>query len=149
MTLDRAALVHQMVTTFHGKLDQTKLDAAIKQILQGDDTSYSTNGGTIVCALFYMKFWLYLPYEGKTWTFNGNAGGIGSLGAGALVDGDVYTNDIQRLLNTTSSFSFEISSGGGALQFYDGGSNFLGAWAGPGVGICNGVGGGSGSWTDP
>jgi hypothetical protein len=147
MALDRVALVHQLVTTLHGKMEQPKLDSAVATILKGDDTSYPTNGGTIVCALFYMRFWLYLCYEGNLWTFIGNAGGIGSIGAGALVDGNVYTNDIQRLLDTTSSFSFQISSGGGALQFFDGSSNFLGAWAGPGVGICNGVGGGSGSWT--
>jgi hypothetical protein len=142
MTINRDVIVHDLLVGLQGKLDNDKLDAAVQKILRAPATAYSANG-SVICAVFYMKFQVNVT-NGKQ--FNGNAGGIGSIGGGALF-GDVYTDDINRLYGSTSSFQFITTPVYATLNFFDGDSNFLGTYQSGGVSTCSGTGGGTGSWS--
>src|SRR5262245_33553709 len=141
MTVSPDVIAHDFVKSVHGKLDPDRISAAVQQIL-GANTRYPTSNGSVICAVFYMRF--TVDCQGKA--FVGNAGGIGSIGGGALL-GDIYTNDINRLLNSTTAFQFTTTPVYASLVFFDGSSNALGTFQAGAVSVCLGTGGGSGSWS--
>jgi hypothetical protein len=144
MAISPEVLVHDLVTALQGKLEQGKLDAAVQQILRGTATAYPAHG-SVICAVFYMRFTVDCD-ACQNKQFVGNAGGIGTIGGGALI-GDIYTDDLNRLLSSTSAFQFVTTPVYSSLTFFDGSSNFLGTFQAGGVSICTGTGGGTGSWS--
>jgi len=141
MAVSRDVIANDLVKQLQGKLDQDKLDASVQHILKVD-TKYPTSNGSVICTIFYFRF----TVDCQKKAFIGNAGGLGSVGGGALL-GDIYTDDINRLFSSTVSFWFYTNPVYASLTFYDGSSNILGTFQAGAVSVCGGWGGGSGSWT--
>src|SRR5215470_2892118 len=141
MTVGQDVVAHDFVKSIQGKLDPDKISAIIQQVLTAN-TRYPTSNGSVICAFFYMRF--TVDCQGKA--FIGNAGGIGTVGGGALL-GDIYTDDINRLFSSTTAFQFNMTPVYTSLIFFDGHSNALGTFQAGAVSTCAGTGGGSGSWS--
>lgn len=141
MLATREDIARDLVSSLGGKMDPDKLSAAIQQVM-GATNKYPTSNGSVICAFFYMRF--TVDCQGKA--FIGNAGGIGSVGGGALL-GDIYTDDLHRLQTTTTAFQFYMTPVYASLVFFDGNSNALGTFQAGAVSVCLGTGGGSGSWS--
>jgi hypothetical protein len=142
LTVSPEVLAHDFVNAVHGTLDQDKIDAAVDSILTASTTSYAATG-SVASLLFYLQFQVNIK-AGKS--FNGKAGGISTPGGGALF-GDVYTDDIDRLYSSTTSFQFNATPVYLNINFFDGHSNFLGHLQSGGISTVLGVGGGSGNWS--
>jgi hypothetical protein len=128
-------------TTWEGKLDQEKIEAAARSI-QATDTSYPARG-SVVNRVFY-SIWKLAVDGGKT--FTGEAGGEGDPADWSFV-GDVYTNDINALYSNTVSFEVNLTPVYMSMLFFDGDSNLLGHFQG-GAGLAlMGVVAGKGSWS--
>ena len=140
MPVSRDVIANDLVTALHSKLGKDKLDAAVEHILKTTN-SYPTSNGSVICAIFYMRF----TVDCQNKAFIGNAGGIGSIGGGALL-GDIYTDDINRLFSATTAFQFAVTPVYASLVFFDDSSNALGTFQAGAVSVCIGTGGGSGSW---
>ena len=92
---------------------------------------------------FYSRIWVEI-YDGKK--FGGNAGGLGSLGGGALM-GDVYMDDLDKLYKNTVSFEYNATPVYTNVNFFDSDSNLLGHFQAGAVSVCSGIGDGTGSWS--
>lgn len=106
-----------------------------------NEAHYNANG-SVASMIFYLKFQVNID-NGKS--FNGNAGGVSSLGGGALI-GDVYTDDIDRLYRDTVSFEFNCTPVYTSLLFFDQHSRLLGHFQSGSISTVAGVGGGSDEW---
>ncbi|MGF2619150.1 VapA/VapB family virulence-associated protein [Bacillus cereus] len=97
-------------------------------------------------AIFYTHYWIWTPdAESPYAKFNGDAGGINGIGQAG--EGDIYTNDIEALINNTTSFAYFAAAGVYfSVYFYDKHSNLLGHFQAGGIGT-PGAGGGTGKWT--
>jgi len=124
-----------------GKIADQEVEACLKSIRSA--TNKYPAGGAVICAIFYWRIWLQV-HGSKN--FYGNAGGIGGFGGGST-NGDIYTDDINRLLVETTSFEFNCLPVYLNVNFFNKSSQFLGHYQGGGVGICGGIGGGTGSWS--
>jgi hypothetical protein len=100
--------------------------------------------GSFVSAVIYYHFWVNLTDQNKQ--FNGNAGGVGVPGGGAMV-GDVYTDDLDRLIKETKNFQFGTTPLYFELTFFTDGHDYLGTFQAGGIGIALGTGGGNGKWS--
>lgn len=141
--VSKEIIAHDFRVAVHGKLDQAKIDAAV-QSLTATTTSYPASG-SVLSLVFYLNFMVNITSEGGK-TFDGNAGGVSSPGGGALF-GDVYTDDLNRLYNSTVSFEFQGTPVYLSILFFDGDSNLLGHFQSGAVSTVAGVGGGRGSWS--
>lgn len=139
--IDRSAIAKDFIASRQSQLPKEKLDAAVNTILN-TTTKYPTSNGSVICAIFYMRF--TVDCEKKA--FIGNAGGLGTVGGGALL-GDIYTNDIAKLFRSTISFHFAVTPVYASLVFFDKDSVALGTFQAGAVSVCLGTGGGSGSWS--
>jgi hypothetical protein len=138
--IDRKLIAQGFAAQAKGKLPQQQVET-ITRAMMAEVASYPAHG-SIIGAIFYFRFTVTVD-GGKT--FTGNAGGLGSLGGGALF-GDVYTDNLANLYANTVSFSFEGTPVYMSLQFFDGNSNLLGHFQCGAVSTAIGVGGGSGGW---
>lgn len=143
LAVSKEIIAHDFATSVHEKLDDKIIDETSKFLLNLDSTpSYQCNG-SVIGVVFYFHFSGNVT-NGKT--FTGNAGGIGSIGAGALM-GDIYTNDLPGLYANTVSFQFTGTPVYFSIIFFDKNSNALGTWQCGAVSIVIGTGGGSGSFS--
>jgi len=145
MTIDvatREEMATSAETFLRGKLSDKETDVTVDAVRSLTLPSYPAQGA-VICAIFYWRVSLDCHSAGKT--FTGNGGGVGSLGAGST-NGDIYTADLPKLVAETASFQFNCIPVALNVNFFNGNSELLGVYAGGGVGICTGVGGGSGSW---
>ncbi|OJT65705.1 VapA/VapB family virulence-associated protein [Bacillus altitudinis] len=97
-------------------------------------------------ALFYTHYWIWTPNtEAPYAKFNGNAGGLAlvNLGAG---EGDIYTDDLEAVIDNTVSFGYLSTLVYFSVYFFDKHSNLLGHFQAGGVGTTLGTGGGTGKW---
>ena len=138
--LDEDTVAQALREHLQGKLEDEKLDAAVSAARSAATPSYRTSGN-VISAVFYLRFTLDLSAK----QFIGDAGGLTTPGAGALI-GDIYTDDVDRLFNNTRSFSFIGTVGYLLMTFFDSSSNPLGVGHFGAVSIVSGAGGGSGRW---
>ena len=124
-----------------GKLPNEEVDKAVNALRSQKAADKISMGGSVICAIFYWRIHL----EGHGHYYNGNAGGIGGFGA-ASTNGDIYTDDINRLYAEAYSFQFNSAAVYLNVNFFNRNSQFLGHYHGGGVGTCIGSGGGTGSW---
>lgn len=134
-------IAHDFITKNTGVLDEKQIGQAVKKIT-AKTKSYPAKG-SIVSFIFYLKFQVNIT-GGKS--FNGQAGGVSSPGAGALI-GDVYTSDLNRLYSDTVSMQFNATPVYTSIIFFDKNSNVLGTFQAGAVSTVAGIGGGSGSWS--
>ncbi len=128
---------------FNGSLPKKELTSCVDHIMKA--TTSIPAAGASICAIFYWR--ISLDIAGKK--FTGNAGGLGSVGAGST-NGDVYLASgvsIQELQANTVSFQFNSAPVYLNVNFFDANSKYLGSFHGGGVGICIGTGGGTGSFS--
>src|SRR5437773_1453682 len=102
-TASKQMIANDFGTTWEGKLDQDKIEAAARSI-QAADTPYPAHG-SVVSRVFYL-IWKLTVDGGKT--FTGEAGGDGDPGDWSFV-GDVYTSDIDALYSNTVSFEVTVT----------------------------------------
>lgn len=126
-----------------GILEPEQLEAIGHQ-LDAATTSYPANGN-VASFIFYLQFQVNITSSGGK-SFNGKAGGLTTPGGGALF-GDVYTDDLNRLYESTVSFQFTATPVYLSLIFFDSHSNALGTFQAGGISTVTGVGGGSGKWS--
>jgi Rhodococcus equi virulence-associated protein len=138
--IDRKVIAQNFAANIKGKLPQPQIDS-ITRGLMAETASYSANG-SVIGVVFYFRF----TVDCQNKHFTGNAGGLGSVGGGALM-GDIYTDNLANLFANTVSFSFEGTPVYFSLQFFDSNSNLLGHFQSGAVSIVSGIGGGSGSWS--
>lgn len=139
----KAKIIEGIEKEHRGKMDDGVLDAALQK-MQLTETKYHATG-SIVTVFLYSR--VYCDIDDKVYgaKFTGNAGGIGSIGGGALI-GDVYTDDIERLLNETHSFEVNATNVYTSFLFFDKHSNLLGHFQAGAVSLSCGIFGGTGSW---
>jgi hypothetical protein len=140
-TASKEMIANNFGTTWEGKLDQEKIEAAARSI-QAADTSYPAHG-SVVSRVFY-SIWKLAVDGGKT--FTGEAGGEDDPADGSFV-GDVYTNDINALYSNTVSFEVNLTPVYMSMLFFDGDSNLLGRFQGGAGFALMGVVAGKGSWS--
>lgn len=124
------------------KYDANKISAKTSGFAEDAANKYPANGSFVSAVVFY-HFWVNIKNQTKQ--FNGNAGGIGIPGGGAMV-GDVYTDNLSLLLKDTYSFQFGTTPLYFELLFFAKEGDYLGTFQAGGIGIALGTGGGNGSW---
>jgi Rhodococcus equi virulence-associated protein len=140
-TASKEMIANNFATTWEGKLDQEKIEAAARSI-QTTDTSYPARG-SVVSRVFY-SIWKLAVDGGKT--FTAEAGGEGDPADWSFV-GDVYTNDINALYSNTVSFEVNLTPVYMSMLFFDGDSNLLAHFQGGASFTVVGVVAGKGSWS--
>jgi hypothetical protein len=142
-----AAIARDFAATFGGKMDQPKIEAVVTA-LNTATTKYSA-GAIVAGAIVYYHVKVTPPIDPPTppfvKTFNGDAGGVGGLGAWGG-GGDVYTDDLARLYRDTASFYFVAGLVYLGVEFFDSNHRLLGHFEGGGIGLMA-AGGGTGSWS--
>lgn len=98
-------------------------------------------GGSIISGIFYNR--IQIDIGGAR--FVGNGGGLMTPGAGTLM-GDIYTDDLDRLLRDTASYEVNATPVYVNVNFFDSNSTFLGSLHSGAVSTVTGIGGGVGSW---
>jgi hypothetical protein len=106
----------------------------------GASASVSASG-SIISGVFYNR--IQIDIGGAR--FVGNGGGLMTPGAGTLI-GDIYTDDLPRLLRDTSSYEVNATPFYVNVNFFDSNSTFLGSLHTGAVSTVTGIGGGVGSW---
>jgi hypothetical protein len=132
---------------FKGNIPDKELESCVNTIKAA--TGGIPANGSYICAIFYFRPSITINCGGKSWTFFGNAGGLGGIGGGST-NGDVYLADgvtCDELVHNTKSFQFNGALVYFNINFFDANSKFLGSFHGGGVGTCPGTGGGTGSWS--
>lgn len=149
---------------FKGKLEDDKLQLMLEQICSvteiaegdiddvvvvksGDATSFYCKGA-VVSAIFYLKFQLNFEMDGRSWEFNGKAGGASTPGGGALFGTLFIAADhtVKELLKYTDGFWFMCTPTYTSVYFYADDNDFLGHFQSGSVSSVLGSGGGKGSW---
>lgn len=134
-------IAHDVLTHFQGSIPEKTATQNAKTAMVASTTYPAT--GSIASMVIYEKVQVTVT-GGKT--FDGSAWGVSFPGGGALF-GDVYTDDINRLYNSTSSFVVTATPVYTAVYFYDDNGNYLGSFQAGSVSIVTGTGKGSGSWS--
>jgi hypothetical protein len=140
--VSRETVVNDFREHMQGKLDDAKLDAAAEAMTVAT-TAYPASAYAI-SLVFYMH--VEVQVNGAAQKFSGNAGGIGSAGAGGFF-GNLYTDDLAQLYAKTGVFEYHGTPVYTGVTFWDNDHNFLGHFEGGGLGIMVGVGGGTGTWS--
>ncbi|MBL0888741.1 VapA/VapB family virulence-associated protein [Myceligenerans indicum] len=140
--VDRNRIAEEFATRMAGRLDQAKIDAAVR-LIRATSTSYPADG-SLASMIFYLKVWVNIKNGGKE--FEGDCGGVGTPGGGALF-GDVYTDDLNRLYAETETFELNAASVYTSIVFFDGDGNALGNFQSGSVSTVAGIFGGKGSWS--
>jgi hypothetical protein len=125
------------------KHDPNHIGAKISS-LKAEATNKYPATGSFVSAVLYYHFWVGLKNQNHH--FEGNAGGFGVPGGGAMV-GDVYTDNLDRLVKETKNFQFGTTPLYFEITFFTGNSEYLGTFQAGGIGIALGTGAGNGSWS--
>lgn len=134
-------IIEDLNSKYRGKGEDAALDEAIASLKKGQSKYHAT--GTVLFALFYNR--VTVDYEKKH--FVGHGGGIGSVGGGALV-GDIYTDDMDKLLANTKRYQVTSSLGYAYVLFLDKDSKVLGSLQSASISLGGGVCGGAGCWED-
>lgn len=132
-------IAEDFAKAFQGKMEQSLLDETIQKI-KADTNSYTASYGVI---LFIGYINAHVEISQALFTGNGS-GAISGIAGG--MGGVVYTDDLNKLIRDTVSFSTLIAPTYSNVLFFDKGSHLLGHFQGGGVSIGGGVGGGPGSW---
>jgi Rhodococcus equi virulence-associated protein len=131
----------QTATT--GKLEDDKIAAAVAALnAQSATTGYPANAD-VASALFYLRFECKVKGGKK---FEGNAGGLASVGGGVSA-GALFTDNLDKVYRDTKSFMYLGNNFYFSLYFFDRGSNLLGTFQGAALSFVAGTGGGTGSWS--
>ena len=125
------------------KYDANKITDQTASFKKEATNKYPAVGSFISAALYY-HFWLNLKNQNNH--FEGNAGGIGLPGGGAMV-GDIYTDDLNRLLKDTDGFQFGTTPLYFEITFFSKQHDYLGTFQAGGIAVNLGTGGGNGSWS--
>lgn len=144
-TIDRNQIASDFAALVGDKMPSNAVDAAVAAML-ATSTKYSISNGSIVGGVFYVRITCDISVNGKNHAFVGNGGGLFSPGAGALL-GDIYTDDVNRLVASTVSFQVNATPVYVNVNFFDDHSNLLGHLQTGAVSIVTGTGGGKGSWS--
>ncbi len=99
--------------------------------------------GTVASRVFYLHF--QVQTEGGK-MFNGRLPDISSP-AGGTMEGDLYTNNIDRLYRDTVDFEFQSNSIYTSLLFFDYRGHLLGHFKGSPLLSHGGIGVGTGKWS--
>ena len=134
-------VVNNIAVALQGKADQNLVDSIVKKVSLMPKVAHGKL--TIDSFLFYMRVEVSIS-GGKT--FDGNSGGLSFPGPG-LGWGDLYTNDINALYNSTKSFMFDAAVAYLSVTFFDAHSNVLGTFQSGGLSSVVGTGGGTGHWS--
>jgi hypothetical protein len=146
--LHREQIATEFREAMSGKLEPEKIEVACKHLLAGASNHYSANG-SVMSMIFYLQFQITIsdnnaePYNHRI--FNGKGGGISSPGGGALM-GDIYTDDLDRLIKDTHSMEFNCAFAYTSVVFFDKSSHCLGSFQSGSVSTVAGIGGGTGKW---
>ena len=98
--------------------------------------------GTIISGIFYN----HVQVRADGHIFTGNGGGLMTPGAGGFW-GDLYTNDLPKLLHDTVSYEVNATGVYTNINFFDSSSHLLGHLQAGAVSTVTGIGGGTGSWS--
>ena len=98
------------------------------------------------CFIFYTHMVVTMEVGDDTWTFYGNAGGVGAPG-GLTIIGDMIFTDLSVLTSTTTFGVFSGGDGVGGIEVTWGThGNFVGGGSADCYPFCAGAFGGSGNW---
>ncbi|WGD37441.1 VapA/VapB family virulence-associated protein [Lysinibacter sp. HNR] len=101
--------------------------------------------GAIIGAFAYARIHIEME-NGSAPRFDGNADGIFTLGTGALINAELYTNDLERLQSDTVTFRVVSLPGGVAVSFFDSDTKMLGRILAESASTALGAGRGTASW---
>lgn len=132
-------IIEDLERNYRGKGEEANLDEAIASLKRGESRYHAT--GTVLYALFYNR--VTVDYGNKH--FTGHGGGIGNVGGGALV-GDIYTDDINKLIEKTARYQVSSTLGYACVLFLDKNSKVLGHLQSGAISTGGGICGGSGKW---
>ncbi|BDC75044.1 virulence-associated protein VapL (plasmid) [Prescottella equi] len=104
--------------------------------------SYSVHG-LVTSLAVYQHFSLTVEGGGKT--FTGDSGGISIPGV-AVLEGTLFTEDLQHLYSDTVSFEYNAVGPYLNINFFDSHGTLLGHVQSGSIGTVSGIGGGTGGW---
>ena len=139
-----AAIAKEFEKNYKNKLEDDKIGEIVVALTAEDSEVYPAHGA-VVSMIFYFK--VQVSIDDTNDVFNGSGGGVSTPGGGALI-GDVYTDDLDTLLENTVSFECNMTSVYTSVLFFDNDSNLLGHFEAGSVSTTNGIMGGEGSWSE-
>jgi len=145
------ALAASSDSWLRGKIDDAEVDKCTNLIIGAnkpgaDNETVTGMTGSVTCVVFYWRITLDTPDGAHHYT--GNAGGLGTVGAGAIVGGALMgVPNMDTLYRSAVSFQFNSAAAALNVNFFDSNSVLVGSFIGGSVGICLGTGGGSGTWS--
>lgn len=139
--IDRKVIAQGFEKQAKGKLPPQQIEEITRGIM-ADVASYPAHGSILGLFVYYR---ITVQVDGGKQAV-GNAGGVGSVGGGALF-GDVYTDDLNALYANSVSFAFEATPLYVSVQFFDSNGHLLGHFQSGAVSMVTGAGGGTISWS--
>ncbi|MBL0888742.1 VapA/VapB family virulence-associated protein [Myceligenerans indicum] len=147
--MDRNLIAEQFSARMAGRLDQQKIDTAVRAI-RTTTTAYPASG-SVASLIQYLTVEVQIQ-NGKE--FNGVGGPGATSPFGAAMYGYVHTEDLSRLYAKTEMYEILVTSMYASIMFFDGDANFLGYFGSGALTIESGsaegavgVYGGKGSWS--
>lgn len=141
----RHSLAESFRRSAEGKWESTRIDKIVESLNAMTMTGIKS-AGFVGGFLFYARCEIRFTAWGQlTYQFAGNSGGLFSLGVSSL-NGQIYSDDFNVLVASTTGFNFEVAPPFGNVMFFDSSGNLLGYLSAVATGTMAGAGGGSGSW---
>jgi hypothetical protein len=145
----KETIANEFKAAMSGKLDPRQIEAAHNHLMSNSTSSYYATG-SVMSMIFYLQFQIQINDTNagsyNYYTFNGKGGGISSPGGGALI-GDIYTDNLEALINDTCSMEFNCAFAYTSVVFFDKHSNCLGSYQSGSISTVAGIGGGTGEWS--
>lgn len=136
-------MIDDFKKTMKNKMSDKQIEQVVKQLSNKANTPAYPANGNVVSFIFYIE--TSVAFNDKPYKFSGKAGGISSLGAGVTV-GNIYTDDIDKLVTETKSFQLNAAVAYTNILFFNSGSHLLGHYESFSISTVLGIGGGSGHW---
>jgi len=140
---NKTEMVSYVRNSFEGRVPAQNLDYLVEAVESAAETKFPTSGSVAGFAI-----WVRLNLDCQGYHFTGDAFGLATAGGGPCW-GDLYTDNLQRCLRDTRSFSVNVTPVTVLATFHADDSTLLGTFIGGGVmaPALAFTGGGKGGWT--
>lgn len=144
----RETIAHDFGVRMSGILAPDVIQSAKNNIITTPKACHAN--GSAMSMIFYLQFTVQISDSNEKkynrYQFKGNGGGVSTPGGGALM-GDIYTDNLEFLINNTKSFEFNCALAYTSIVFFDNKSRCLGSFQSGSVSTVAGIGGGKGKWS--
>ncbi|WP_394825897.1 VapA/VapB family virulence-associated protein [Pendulispora albinea] len=140
----RKLVVDHFRQSAEGKWPASKIEEVVASLDKLTTRGY-TAAGFFGGFLFYARVVVQFNAGHGPFAFEGDAGGLFSVGISSL-NGQLYTNDVDKLVMNTRHFHFSVVPAYSSVEFFDNAGELLGYSSAVSVGSFSGTGSGDGQW---